>query len=187
MKRAGNAVFGEITLLWRAMRSLVLAAVLVLVAVPIASSATDDAPMCPNIGPPDPAYTYLAAKNGKSSVQAAYGTYCLPLKGQPTKATGGGADAKYPLPGLKVLQVKRGSTIRLILHAPAGWITYRLARVSGGKERSLVTGEATLANRNKRAYTIKLSKTLSKRATILGLNVTYLNAYNTYEVGIKVR
>lgn len=159
-----------------------LAFVLVLGVAPAAWSVVQP---YADVGPPDPAYTYMQVKSGKSGVPASSGTYCLPTKANPTVTTC--HTATYPLPGVKRITVKRGATVKLILHAPAGYITWRAARVSAGKERVSVTGEAKVASSTKRSWTVTLPKKLSTKATILGFNVTYLNAYNTYEVGIKVR
>lgn len=167
----------------RWLRALPIALVAMLAGAPVASSLI--APDADN-GPPDPNYTFMSVKSGKVAKPAVWGTYCLPSKANPALQTCHTAPS-YPLPGAPKLSVTRGDKVMLRFHAPAGYITWRAARVSAGKERVTASGEAQVAGTSKRTWTVTLPKNLSHAATVLGFSVTYLNAYNTYEVGIKVR
>lgn len=153
------------------------------VAVPVAQSIVQPAA---DVGPPEPAYNYMRVKSGKSSAQATSGSYCLPLKGAPTTQTCHTAPV-YPLPGLATVTAKRGASVTMTLQAPAGYVTWRAVRISGGKERVSASGEAHTVGTSKKTWRLTLPRNLSRKVTVLGFNVTYLNAYNTYEVGIKVR
>jgi hypothetical protein len=165
------------------MRALPLAVVLSLVAVPPAWSVIQPDP---TNGPPNPAYTYMMVKAGKTSVVAPYGTYSLPSAANPLVTTSHQA-ASYPLSPLPKLTVSRGQQITLRLKAPSGYITWRAVRVSGGKERTSTTGEAQVLSSTKKSWRVTIPKNLSRKVTVLGFLVEYLNAYNSYEVGIKVR
>jgi hypothetical protein len=165
------------------MRASLLAVMLSLVVVPAAWSVIQPDP---SNGPPDPNYTYMAVVAGKKSVVAAVGTYSVPSKADPTVVTNHKAPS-YPLTPRPTLTVSRGQALTLRLKAPSGYITWRAARVSGGIEHVSTQGEAEVRSATKRSWRVTLPKNLSRKVTVLGFTVQYLNAYNSYEVGIKVR
>ncbi|MCW3012996.1 MAG: hypothetical protein JWO02_88 [Solirubrobacterales bacterium] len=138
--------------------------------------------------PPVKEYTVMIAKTEKSkqSVAAKQGNYCLPA------ADGNGGTchtAKFPLPDLPVITVSKGEKVTLLFKVPVGYITWRTARVNSnnGTEVAVATGEGEQVTKTKKRWRVTLPKTLRKSATILGLFVQYANAYNSFEVGLKVR
>jgi hypothetical protein len=133
-------------------------------------------------------YSVVIAKTTKSkqSVQAKQGSYCLPA------ADGNGGTchtATFPLPDLPKITVSRGEKITLLFKVPVGYITWRTARVNAktGQEVAIANGEGEQVTKTKKRWRVTLPKNLRKSTTILGLFVQYANAYNSFEVGLKVR
>ncbi|MCW2996615.1 MAG: hypothetical protein JWN65_164 [Solirubrobacterales bacterium] len=138
--------------------------------------------------PPVKEYSVAIAKTTKSkqSVQASQGSYCLPA------ADGNGGTchtASFPLPDLPTIRVSKGEQITLLFKVPVGYVTWRTARVNSrsGQEIAITTGEGEQVTKTKKRWRVTLPKNLRKSATILGLFVQYANAYNSFEVGLKVR
>lgn len=136
--------------------------------------------------PPVKDYTVMIAKTKKSrqSVQAKQGSYCLPA------ADGSGGTchtATFPLKDLPVIKVSKGEQVTLLFKIPVGYLTYRVARVSNGREVVQALGEAEQVTKTKKRFRVTLPKNLRKSATILGFYVEYVNSYSSFEVGLKVR
>lgn len=137
---------------------------------------------------PSPPFTVMIAKTTKSrqSVQAKQGSYCLPN----ATFTGGICHtATFPLPDVPVVKVSPGEQVTLLFKAPVGYVTWRTARINSRSKAEVITaqGEGELVTRTKKRWRITLPKTLRRSSTIVGVNVTYLNAYNSFEFGIAVR
>jgi hypothetical protein len=136
---------------------------------------------------PSPPFTVMIAKTTKSrqSVQAKQGSYCLPN----ATFTGGICHtATFPLPDVPVVKVSRGEQITLLFKAPVGYVTWRTARLDGRRAEVITgQGEGERVTRTKKRWRLTLPKNLRRSSTIVGVNVTYLNAYNSFEFGIAVR
>jgi hypothetical protein len=136
---------------------------------------------------PSPPFTVMIAKTTKSrqSVQAKQGSYCLPN----ATFTGGICHtASFPLPDVPVVKVSRGEQITLLFKAPVGYVTWRTARLDSRRTEVITgQGEGERVTRTKKRWRLTLPKNLRRSSTIVGVNVTYLNAYNSFEFGIAVR
>lgn len=138
--------------------------------------------------PPLPAYTVMIAKTTKSkqSVQAKQGSYCLPN----FDYSGGSCrTATYPLPDLPRVRVSKGEQITLLFKAPVGYVTWRTARVSSRTkgEVAVAVGEGQQVTKTKKRWRLTLPKNLRRSATIVGVDVQYVNGINSFEFGIDVR
>jgi hypothetical protein len=137
---------------------------------------------------PSQPFTVMIAKTTKSrqSVQAKQGSYCLPN----ANFTGGICHtATFPLPDVPVVKVSAGEEITLLFKVPVGYVTWRTARLDGPSKREVITanGEGDQVTKTKKRWRITLPKKLRKSSTIVGVSVTYANAYNSFEFGISVR
>jgi hypothetical protein len=132
-----------------------------------------------------PDFKRMILKYGKQSVQATVGQYCIPTadgKGQCETAT-------YPLKTTGRITVRQHGRVTLLLGAPAGYITWRAARITGSKknpESITATGEATVVGRSKKRWTVQLPKNLRTSSDLLGFNVVYPSGFSAFEVGVKV-
>lgn len=150
---------------------------------PASGAFADDT--APADKPPVKSLTVMIVKTDKSkqSVQAKMGSYCLPSD----DGTAVCKDVPLPLPDLPVVKVSPGETISLLFKTPVGYITWRTARVSKGKEVLVSSGEGLQVTKTKKRWKITIPKTTKKSATIVGIFAQYLNAYNSFEFGIDVR
>jgi hypothetical protein len=136
---------------------------------------------------PSKPFTVMIVKTTKSrqSVQAKQGSYCLPNE----TFTGGICHtATFPLPDVPKVRVSKGEQITLLFKVPVGYVTWRTARLSPTKTEVITgTGEGERVTKTKKRWRLTLPKNLRKSSTIVGVNVTYVNAYNSFEFGITVR
>ena len=131
-----------------------------------------------------PDFTRLIVKVGKRSVQATLGTHCVPTadgKGQCDTAA-------YPLKTTGSVTLSRGGEVTLLFGAPAGYVSWRAARIDGtGKEVPVATGEAKVVTKTKKRWRITLPKNLRRSTKLLGFSVNYPNAFASFEVGATVK
>jgi len=137
--------------------------------------------------PPVKEYSVAIAKTAsKQSVQAKQGSYCLPA------ADGKGGTCRTvrsPQPDLPTITVRKGEQITLLFKVPVGYVTWKTARVNSknGIAVPVTGGEGEQVTRTKKRWRVTLPKNLRKSHTVLGLFVQYANAYNSFEVGLKLR
>jgi hypothetical protein len=166
----------------RAALTLTLAAVAAGPASGALAESTD-----PSQTPSQP-FTVMIVKTTKSrqSVQAKQGSYCLPNQ----SFTGGICHtASFPLPDIPVVKVSAGEVVTLLFKVPVGYVTWRTARINSATKQEVITanGEGDQVTKTKKRWRITLPKKLRKSSTIVGVSVTYANAYNSFEFGIAVR
>jgi len=132
--------------------------------------------------PPD--FTRMIVKVGKKSVQATLGTNCVPS----ADGQGSCTEASYPLKTTGKVTVKRGQQVTLLFGAPAGYVSWRAARLSAkGEEVITAKGEAKAVTKTKKRWRLTLPKNLSRSTKLLGFSVVYPNAYASFEVGAAVK
>lgn len=137
--------------------------------------------------PPVKSLTVMIVKTTKSkqSIQATLGSYCLPSD----DGTYACKEIPAPLPDVPIVTVRKGETISLLFKSPVGYVTWRTARVNSKSHKEVLVsqGEGDPVTKTRKRWKITLPKNMRKSATIVGVFAQYVNAYSSFEFGIKVK
>lgn len=132
-------------------------------------------------------YTKMVVKSGKKSTQAKLGAFCHPDGNGSGRCTAEG-EVTYPLKGVATIVGRRGQDITLLIAAPVSHLAWRTSRLDGrGNEVITHIGRGRAVTKTFKRWRIKLPKDMRTSSRFMAFDVTYPQAYSSFQVGLKVQ